>query len=143
MSGRPAEIDDALMEERTLASIEAEIAESNFRAFSREAVIASLALCVIGALALAACMAGNFEVGVATSSHTQIVGMQDGYGAYRPERNITPLVMGLSAAAFAAALIVSGGALPQWKRMQLPMIYLLAGSGLASVAGLVVLALAM
>jgi len=143
MSGRPAEIDEAMMEERTIASIEQEIAESNFRAFSREAVIAALALCLIGTVALAACMAGDFELGLATSKNTQIVGMQDSFGAYRPERNITPLVMGLSAAAYAASLIVAGGALPQLKRLALPTIYLLAGSGLVSVLGLVVLALAM
>lgn len=142
MSGRPAEIEDALIEERSLAALEAEIAESNFRAFAREAVIASVALCIIGTLGLLVCMVSDFEVGLATSRHTQIVGMEGQYGAYRPERNVTPLVMGFSAAAYAAALIVTGGALPQLKRLGLPTIYLLAGSGAASLLGLVVLALA-
>lgn len=143
MSGRPAEIEAALIEERSLAALEQEIAEVNFRAFAREAVIASVTLCVFGTLALLVCMVSGFEVGLATSQHTQIVGMEGQYGAYRPERNVTPLVMGGAAAAFAAALIVSGGTLPQYRRLGGQVIILLAGAGLASLAGLLVLALSM
>ncbi|MBX3475932.1 MAG: hypothetical protein KF754_16300 [Planctomycetes bacterium] len=143
MIGRPAELDDEIQHERSQAALSVELAELNLRLFAREAVIACMVLCAIGTLGLLVCMLGNFNVGFATSGHTQIVGMEGQYGAYRPERNITPLVMAGAAAAFASSLIVAGGALPQYRRMPGQSGVLIACTGLASLAGLLVLVLSM
>lgn len=141
MSGRPPEIEQAMIEDGHARALAEDLAETNFRAFEREAAIACLALVLIGGAALAACMAANFEVGVATSRHAQITGMEGQYGVYGTDRNVTPLVMGLATAAFAAAMIVAGGALPQWRRLSLPTLYMVGGGGLAALAGLIVMAL--
>ncbi|MBK9973854.1 MAG: hypothetical protein IPP14_03670 [Planctomycetes bacterium] len=134
-------IEDELMNENTVASIRTELAQIHLRAFTREAVIACMVLTGLGVVALLALLLGEFEVSVATAKSTQMTGMYNYSGAFRPDRNITPLVMGAAAAAFSAALIVAGGALPQLKRLPLSTVYLLGGCGGTSFLGLLVLAL--
>lgn len=112
-------------------------------AFSREAVIAAAALCIFGIAALAVCLGMGFEVGLATSDGTRTTGMHDYAGAFRAERDLTPLVMGVAAASFAASLIITAGSLPQFRRMKTPNILLLGICAVASVGGLSVLAIAM
>lgn len=113
------------------------------RAFSREAVVACLALCALGVGMLVICIATGFEVGIPTSSGTRTVGMGDYAGAFRPERDVTPLVMGVAAAAFAASMLISAGALPRVRGMKLPIWILLAACGATSALGLVILGLSL
>lgn len=124
-------------------SLRAEIRDSSFLSFARGAVVVCVILCCMGALALGAWIVGGYEVAVASADGTRAVGIDRFSGTFAAHRDVSPLVLGVATAAFAACMLVGGAALPQARRLPAPSLYVLGASFLASLLGLVLIALSL
>ena len=114
--------------------------ELRTRTFSREAAIACMVLCMVGLAGLMVCIIGNFDLRMGGSEGFEVTHTGKGWALVRQSYDLTTLFAGIGAAGFASALIISGGALSQLKRMPIGSVYAVGMSAIVSVVGLLVLA---
>lgn len=135
-------VEELLVRESARKAEVAEQATARARGFSREAAIACMVLCMVGLVGLGACVLGNFDLRVGDGGAYEVTHTGgNNWALVRPSYDLTTLFAGIGAAGFASALIISGGALGQLKRMPPGSAYAVGMSAIVSVVGLLVLAI--
>ncbi|MCC6465785.1 MAG: hypothetical protein IT463_10635 [Planctomycetes bacterium] len=132
--------EEAFVRERARRAENSELEETRNRAFARETAVIAALFCMIGVLALCICVVGGFDLQL-TGGAYEYSSQPGAWIARRPLRDLTPLFVGLSAAGFAACLVVCGGSLSLLRGTTAAAQYTVALSGAASALGLVFLAL--
>jgi hypothetical protein len=132
--------DYEFVRERAGKAARDEEARLQARAFWREATVAALLCCFVGLIGLAVCVIGDFDLRVATGA-TPVTSVEGRvHSVYFPVHDLTIIFLGVAAAGFASALVVTGSVLGHLSSMPVSASYPVLVAGGLSTIGLLLLA---
>jgi len=110
------------------------------RAFWREATVAALVLCLAGLVGFIVCVIGEFDLRMAAGDApiTKVEGAVQ--SIEQPVHDLTIIFLGIAAAGFASALVVTGSVIGHLRQMPPSATYPVLVAGGISAAGLLLLA---
>ncbi|MDH5641170.1 MAG: hypothetical protein OEY28_07740 [Nitrospira sp.] len=137
----PDETEQAYIKQKAAEGALAELIEAEARAFARRAALSCLVLCMVGVMAFGLCLVSGFDLSFGDGN---VAMRNDGsrVSATSSVVDVTLLVAGIAAAAFAANLIVGSGTLPSLRRMRQSSSSVVILTVIGSAAGLVALVVA-
>lgn len=100
-----------------LDAVRGESLAAEVRAYGREISLVCIGLCMLGLLALAVAYFARFNMGISTPGSASLVSQGQSLSVTQNRVDFTSVVIGFSAACFAATIVVFGGAIAQFKRM--------------------------